>query len=145
MLSSLEVFSSSFDSADILGGTAGSVIVGRLGKADPSLRILIIESGKDNFNDETLSTPGFFTQSFAPGNKNIEFYVDSKPSKYLDGRQTIVPVGHVLGGGTSVNVMQYTRASASEYDDWNTEGWRFKDLKPLFKKVQSLDCGLTTM
>ena len=115
------------------------MIAGRLAKADPALQILVIESGKDNLNDQTLSTPAFFMQSFAPGNKNVEVYVDSKPSKYLRGRQTIVPVGHVLGGGTSVNVMQYTRASASDYDEWNTEGWSFKDLKPLFKKVWSLD------
>ena len=78
-------------------------------------------------------------QSFAPGNTNIEMYIDSKPSEHLGGRRTVVPVGHVLGGGTSVNVMQYTRASASDYDDWNVEGWKFKDLKPLFQKGQPID------
>ena len=31
--------------------------------------------------------------------------------------------------------MMYTRASASDYDDWNTEGWTFNDLKPLLRKV----------
>jgi len=41
----------------------------------------------------------------------------------------------MLGGGSSVNFMIYNRASASDFDDWNTEGWRFKDLKPLLKKV----------
>ena len=29
----------------------------------------------------------------------------------------------------------YTRGSASDYDDWNTEGWAFKDLLPLARKV----------
>jgi alcohol oxidase len=31
--------------------------------------------------------------------------------------------------------MMYNRASASDYDDWNVEGWSFDDLKPLLKKV----------
>ena len=33
--------------------------------------------------------------------------------------------------------MMYTRGSASDYDDWDTEGWTFKDLKPLFLQVLS--------
>ena len=40
-----------------------------------------------------------------------------------------------MGGGSSINAMMYTRASASDYDDWNMEGWSFRDLRPLFKKV----------
>lgn len=36
-------------------------------------------------------------------------------------------------------VMMYTRASASDYDDWETvhgnEGWGSKDLIPLLQKV----------
>lgn len=36
-------------------------------------------------------------------------------------------------------VMMYTRAAASEYDDWETvygnKGWGSKDLIPLMKKV----------
>lgn len=44
-------------------------------------------------------------------------------------------VGNVLGGGSSVNFMMYTRGSKSDYDDWKTQGWGFEGLKPLFKKV----------
>jgi len=39
--------------------------------------------------------------------------------------------------------MMYTRASASDYDDWRTEGWSFDDLKPLLLKV--LSSGLALM
>ena len=62
----------------------------------------------------------------------------SKKSDFVGGRSNVVQQGSVLGGGSSINLMMYTRANASDYDDWNTEGWKFKDLKPLFKKVQSL-------
>lgn len=37
----------------------------------------------------------------------------------------------------------YTRASASDYDDFQTEGWTTKDLMPVMKKVIYLhDCSL---
>jgi hypothetical protein len=38
-----------------------------------------------------------------------------------------------------ITVMMYTRAAASDYDDWerkyNNPGWGFKDLLPLLQKV----------
>lgn len=39
-------------------------------------------------------------------------------------------------------VTMYSRAAASDYDDWKTkygaEGWAFKDLLPYLKKVRTL-------
>jgi len=72
-----------------------------------------------------------------PETGTVDFYV-SKPSEHVDGRTNIVATGKILGGGSSVNFMTYNRASASDFDDWNTEGWTFKDLKPLLKKVHLL-------
>ncbi|KAK4699218.1 alcohol oxidase, partial [Phenoliferia sp. Uapishka_3] len=34
------------------------------------------------------------------------------------------------------NFLMYTRGSASDYDDWNTEGWAFEDLLPLARSVK---------
>jgi hypothetical protein len=41
-----------------------------------------------------------------------------------------------LGGGSSINFLMYTRASASDYDDFKTPGWTTKELLPLMKKVR---------
>lgn len=35
----------------------------------------------------------------------------------------------------AVNYIMYTRGSASDFDDWKTEGWKFSDVLPYFKKV----------
>lgn len=48
----------------------------------------------------------------------------------------------MLGGGSSINFLMYTRASASDFDDWNTEGWSFNDILPLARKMETFD--LTT-
>jgi alcohol oxidase len=36
--------------------------------------------------------------------KTATFYY-SRPSEWLDGRRAVVPVAHILGGGSSINFM----------------------------------------
>lgn len=43
----------------------------------------------------------------------------------------------LLGGGSSINFLMYTRGSASDYDDWKQEGWAFDDLLPLVKSTEN--------
>ncbi|KAH8812607.1 alcohol dehydrogenase, partial [Xylogone sp. PMI_703] len=118
------------------GGTASCVIASRLSSADPSLSILIIEQGRDNFNDPAVIVPAAYPSHIAPGSETVTFY-QSKPSKHLAGREVIVPAGRILGGGSSVNFTIYTRAQGIDYDSWNTEGWGQKDLLPLLKKTET--------
>jgi len=108
-----------------------------LTKANPSLQVLIIEAGKDNRDNPLVQAPALFLHNLKPESKAAHFYT-SKPSPHVSGRQNTVASGEILGGGSSINVMMYTRASASDYDDWRTEGWTFDDLKPLLLKVTSL-------
>ncbi|TQB76868.1 Alternative oxidase, mitochondrial precursor [Monascus purpureus] len=68
--------------------------------------------------------------------KTASFY-ESRASKWLDGRKAIVPCAHILGGGSSINFMMYTRASASDYDDFQAKGWTTKELVPLMKKHET--------
>jgi alcohol oxidase len=68
--------------------------------------------------------------------KTASFYY-SRPSKWLGGRKAVVPCAHILGGGSSINFMMYTRASASDYDDFQAKGWKTEELIPLMKKHET--------
>jgi choline dehydrogenase-like flavoprotein len=46
-------------------------------------------------------------------------------------------MGGLLGGGSSINFMMYTRAQGVDYDSWKTPGWGHKDLLPLAKKLET--------
>jgi alcohol oxidase len=48
-----------------------------------------------------------------------------------------VPCAHILGGGSSINFMMYTRASASDYDDFQAKGWKTEELIPLMRKHET--------
>lgn len=90
------------------GGTAACVAAGRLAKADPNLSILLVEGGKNNLNDPTVINPAIFLSHLAPGSQTALFYQSNK-EKALNDREAIVPSGGILGGGSSINFMMYTR------------------------------------
>lgn len=46
-------------------------------------------------------------------------------------------MGGMLGGGSSINFMMYTRAQGVDFDSWKTEGWTARDMLPLCKKLET--------
>ncbi|KAK6334519.1 hypothetical protein TWF730_003733 [Orbilia blumenaviensis] len=118
------------------GGSAGCTLAGRLAAAEPSLSILVVESGINNKDVESVIHPAMFLNNLIPGSQTATFHV-AKKSEKLNNREPIVPTGGCLGGGSSINFMMYTRAQGVDYDDWNTEGWTQKDLIPFLKKTET--------
>jgi len=127
------------DEVDIIvcgGGSSGCVPAGRLANLDHKLQVLLIEAGEDNLNNRWVYRPGIYPRNMKLDSKTASFYY-SRPSSWLDGRRAVVPCAHILGGGSSINFMMYTRASASDYDDFQAKGWTTKELIPLMKKHET--------
>ncbi|KAK4218628.1 alcohol oxidase 1 [Rhypophila decipiens] len=118
------------------GGSCGCVVAGRLANLDHNLKVLLIEAGENNLNNPLVFTPAIFPRNMRLDSKTATFY-ESRPSEHLAGRAAVVPAAHVLGGGSSINFMMYTRASASDYDDFQAEGWKTEQLIPLMKKHET--------
>lgn len=83
-------------------GTSGGVAAGRLAAADPSLKILLIESGPHVQEDDNFVQPAKCLSHLRPDNPVWKVHV-SNVSEYLGGRPQIVTCPHVVGGGSSVN------------------------------------------
>lgn len=118
------------------GGTVACVAAGRLAAANPGLEILLVEQGPNNLNEPTVITPALYMSHLVPDSKTALFWQGNK-SAALNGRSPVVPTGGTLGGGSSINFLMYTRASASDFDDWKTEGWSSKDMLPLLRKLET--------
>ncbi|KAK6065625.1 GMC oxidoreductase [Seiridium cupressi] len=118
------------------GGTAACIIAARLAEADPKLAILMIEGGPNNLNDPSVVNPAFFLQHLLPTSKTALFYKGNKSEK-LAGREPIVPSGGMLGGGSSINFMMYTRAQGVDFDSWQTPGWSAGEILPFLKKLET--------
>ncbi|KAJ3891998.1 GMC oxidoreductase-domain-containing protein [Lentinula edodes] len=121
------------------GGPAGCVVAGRLAYADPNLKVMLIEGGANNRDDPWVYRPGIYVRNMQQDgiNDKATFYKDTMASSYMRGRQSIVPCANILGGGSSINFQMYTRASASDWDDFKTEGWTAQDLLPLMKRLEN--------
>ncbi|KAF2108409.1 alcohol oxidase p68 [Lophiotrema nucula] len=127
------------DEVDIIvcgGGSCGCVVAGRLANLDHNLQVLLVEAGENNLNNPWVFRPGIYPRNMKLDSKTASFYY-SRPSEWLDGRRAVVPCAHILGGGSSINFMMYTRASASDYDDFQAKGWTTKELIPLMKKHET--------
>jgi alcohol oxidase len=68
----MSTYSESVGDVDIIfagGGTAACVAAGRLAKANPDLKILLVEGGKNNLNDPTVTNPALYLTHLAPDSK----------------------------------------------------------------------------
>ncbi|OTA99470.1 putative alcohol oxidase [Hypoxylon sp. CI-4A] len=118
------------------GGATGCIVASRLSDADPGLHILIIESGINNYEDPMVLHPSYFGKHIAPGAKYTRTYQGPK-SDYLAGRQASLPTGHILGGGSSINLAVYSRAQRSDYEAWQTPGWSADDMLFYMNKFET--------
>jgi alcohol oxidase len=68
----MSTYNESIGDVDIIfagGGTAACVAAGRLAKKNPDLKILIVEGGKNNYNDPMVTTPAVYLSHLAPDSK----------------------------------------------------------------------------
>jgi alcohol oxidase len=118
------------------GGTAGCVVAGRLAAADPSLEVLVIEGGENNYQKDNIVNAALFREHLAPTSRTALFYMSTKQPQ-LAGREVVTPAGGILGGGSSINIALYSRPYADDLDSWNTEGWSADELLPFLRKFET--------
>jgi choline dehydrogenase-like flavoprotein len=102
-------------------------------------RVLLLEAGGDN-RDMLLDMPaGAFKILFGKSNHIRRF--QSVPQPSLDGRTIEMIQGNVIGGGSSINALAYTRGVRADYDAWDRSvggaGWGWEDLLPYFTRQES--------
>lgn len=130
-----------YDHIVIGGGSAGSVATARLVE-DGGARVLLLEAGHHHRHPLLDMPPGVF-KLLKNGSKFFTSHY-SVPQPHLGGRQTEIPQGNVLGGGSSVNGQAYVRGRPSDYEAWNaalrgnndTIGWGWDDVLPHFKRLE---------
>lgn len=128
----------SYDYIVVGAGAAGCIVAARL--ADAGAEVLLVESGGSDDSPQ-VTTPGlWFTNIGGPRDWKLR----SAPSPYVNNRAVPVAMGHVLGGGTSINAMLWVRGLAQDYDDWarqGCDGWGFSDVLPVFKEIEDWERG----
>ena len=98
--------------------------------------MLLIESGRRD-SHPWIHIPSTFFKVIEKG-RDIVAYVGEK-AEGVNGRDSIVLQGHVIGGGSSVNAMIYIRGHANDYNQWaqlGNRGWAYDDVLPVFRDLE---------
>ncbi|WP_410209398.1 GMC family oxidoreductase [Aquirhabdus sp.] len=125
-----------YDYIVIGGGSAGSVLAGRLTE-DPSLSLCLLEAGGGG-NSWMVNTP-VGAVVIMPTKMN-NWALETVPQSGLNGRKGYQPRGKCLGGSSATNAMAYIRGNRKDYDQWaalGNTGWSYDEVLPYFKKAEN--------
>jgi choline dehydrogenase len=129
---------SHYDYIVVGAGAAGSVLAAELSAS--GARVLVIESGGPD-DAPTIPNPSIWFYNVAGP---LDYHLPIVPSPRLNNRKFNMALGHVLGGGTSINAMVWMRGMQRDYDGWaenGAKGWAFADVLPVFKKQEDWEGG----
>ena len=130
-----------YDYIIVGGGSAACVAAWRL-VIEKQARVLMLERGPaqaPGLSRFLLPMPAAWMKGIA-GSKVMELY-EPVPQKHLNGRAPKVGQANILGGGSSINAMVYTRGQAEDYNGWDkylgSKGkWNYAEMLKHFRALE---------
>jgi choline dehydrogenase len=117
-----------YDVVVVGAGAAGCAVAARLSE-DERRRVLLLEAGPDY--DEL---PPDVRSSWVPTRAHDWGFV-AEPDAL--GRRITLPRGKLVGGCSATNACIALRGSPADYDGWGIDGWRFIDVLPFFRQLET--------
>lgn len=130
--------SESWDFVVVGGGSAGGVVAARLAE-DHGASVLLLDAGGPA-RSPMLRVPGAVGKLI--GNPRFDWRYVSEPDASRHGRSISWSAGKVLGGGSSINGLVFSRGLACDFDDWITQGcpgWSAAEVLPFFERLEHFE------
>jgi len=115
-------------------GSAGSVVARRL--ADSGASVLLLEAGGSD------DVPSVREAARWPENLGSErdWGFLAEPNPQLNGRRLPLSMGKVLGGGSSINVMFWSRGHRNDWDYFAAESgepsWNYESVLGVYRRIE---------
>jgi choline dehydrogenase len=116
-------------------GSSGSVVARRLAD-NRDVSVLLLEAGGGDDVPEVMEAGQW------PMNLGSErdWSFQAQPSSALNGRSIHLPMGKVLGGGSSINVMAWARGHKSDWDFFASEAgdpaWSYESVLEIYRHIE---------
>ena len=127
-----------YDYIVVGAGASGSIIAGELSKT--GAKILVVESGGAD-TAPTITNPSIWFHNVGGA---LDWNLPIAPVPQLNNRKFNMALGHVLGGGSSINALVWSRGMERDYDAWErsgAKGWGFNDVLPTYKAQEDWEGG----
>ncbi|MBL4929411.1 GMC family oxidoreductase [Fuscibacter oryzae] len=124
-----------YDYVIVGGGSAGCTLATRLSE-DRAARVLLLEAGPRDTNPFIHMPVGFSKMTEGP----LTWGYSTQAARHCNNRVLVYPQGKVLGGGSSINALVFTRGCLQDYDGWVEKdgcvGWSGDEVLPYFRKSE---------
>lgn len=127
-----------YDYIVVGAGASGAIVAGELSKT--GAKVLVVESGGAD-TAPTISNPSIWFYNIGG---QLDWHLPIAPVAQLNNRKFNMALGRVLGGGSSINAMVWSRGLERDYDTWErngAKGWGFKDVLPTYKAQEDWEGG----
>jgi choline dehydrogenase len=116
-------------------GSSGSVVARRLAE-NPEVSVLLLEAGGTDDVPNVTESIQWVTNL---GSERDWGFVD-QPNPRLNGRSIPLNMGKVLGGGSSVNVMAWSRGHKNDWEFFASEAgdpaWNYKSVLNIYRRIE---------
>jgi choline dehydrogenase len=116
-------------------GSSGSVVARRLAE-NPDVGVLLLEAGGSD------NVPGVIEAAQWPLNlgSDRDWAFQAQPNPHLNGRAISMNMGKVLGGGSSINVMGWSRGHKNDWDYFASEAgdpaWNYESVLKIYRRIE---------
>jgi choline dehydrogenase len=117
-------------------GSSGSVVARRLAE-NSDVSVLLIEAGATD--DLPVIMDPLQWPALRGGEQEWRFHARANP--HLNGRVIPMAMGKVLGGGSSINVMAWSRGHRQDWDDFaaiaGDPAWNYHSVLEIYRRVEN--------
>lgn len=130
-----ETIRSSYDFIVCGGGSAGCVVARRLAE-NPNVNVLLIEAGGSDRVPSVIDS----TQWMWNIATERDWGFKAEPSPTVNGRTPLLPMGRLLGGGSSINGSVWARGHKHDFDFWADEAgdpaWNYESVLAIYRRIE---------
>jgi choline dehydrogenase len=116
-------------------GSSGSVVARRLAE-NPDVTVLLLEAGGSDDVPSVMEADQWRTNL----GSDRDWAFQAQPNRHLNGRSIPMNMGRVLGGGSSINVMFWSRGHKNDWDYFASEAgdpaWSYESVLNIYRRIE---------
>jgi choline dehydrogenase len=117
-------------------GSSGSVVARRLVE-NPDVSVLLLEAGGSD-DIQSVMDPALWPTNLGT---DLDWRFSAQPNPHLNNRAIPLSMGKVLGGGSSINALMWSRGHKNDWDFFASEvkdpAWDYRSVLDIYRRIEN--------